>query len=73
MRQTGEAVDANQVTLDTVQFSALFRRQTCCVFHLGALFDGRGDMVEADRALEEGEQGVGVDAAQLEAGFLHQH
>ena len=56
----------------TVQFSALFRRQTCCVFHLGALFDGRGDMVEADGALEEGEQGVGVDGPQLQVRLLHQ-
>ena len=30
-------------------------------------------MVEADRALEEGEEGVGVDRAELEAGLLHQH
>jgi hypothetical protein len=52
MRQPGEAVDANQVTL-------------------GALFDGRGDMVETDGALEEGEQGVGVDGPQLEVRLLH--
>ena len=50
-----------------------FSFQTCCMFHLGALFDGRGDMVEADRALEECEQGVGVDGAQLQARLLHQH
>ena len=43
------------------------------VLHLGALFDGRGDMVETDGALEEGEQGVGVDGPQLEVGLLHQH
>ena len=41
--------------------------------HLGALFDGRGDMVETDGALEEGEQGVGVDGPQLEVRLLHQH
>ena len=29
---------------------SFFRRFLCCI-HLGALFDGRGDMVEADRAL----------------------
>ena len=31
--------------------------------HLGALFDGRRDMVEADGALEEGEQRVRVHGA----------
>ena len=41
--------------------------------HLGALFDGRRDMVEADGALEEGEQGVGVDGPQLEVRLLQQH
>ena len=43
------------------------------VLHLGALFDGRGDMVETDGALEEGEQGVGVDGPQLEVRLLQQH
>ena len=41
--------------------------------HLGALFDGRRDMVEADGALEEGEQRVRVHGAQLQARLLHQH
>ena len=41
--------------------------------HLCALFDGRGDVVEADGALEEGEEGVGVHGAELEAGLLHEH
>ena len=41
--------------------------------HLGALFDRRGDMVEADGALEEGEQRVRVHGAQLQARLLHQH
>ena len=30
-------------------------------------------MVEADGALEEGEEGVGVHGAELEAGLLHEH
>ena len=40
---------------------------------LHALFDGWGDVVQADGALEQGEEGVCVDQPQLQVGLLQHH
>ena len=39
---------------------------------LGALLDGRSDVVQAHRALQQGQQAGGVHQPQLQVGLLHQ-
>ena len=40
---------------------------------LGALFDGRGDVVQTDGALQQGAQTVSGHQTKLQVGLLHQH
>jgi len=40
---------------------------------LDTLLDGRGDVVQAHGALQQREEGPGVDQTQLQVGLLHHH
>ena len=40
---------------------------------LDTLLDGRSDVIQAHRALQQGEQGASVDQPQLQVGLLHHH